>query len=155
MKKIHRNTVVLTDSVLFRDIVGCDVWTDSTRTSRGFTGEYFPNKSFEGNPAAVRCDSVISFDWGGGSPDASIPVDGFSVRWTGWVAPADSKRNLKLSVGGDDGYRVYVNGKVVAGDWGNHSYPDGDTASGRCRTGVESAYRVFLTIYPTRKLILR
>ena len=68
--------------------------------------EYFPNKSFEGNPAAVRCDSVISFDWGGGSPDASIPVDGFSVRWTGWVAPADSKRNLKLSVGGDDGYRI-------------------------------------------------
>lgn len=122
MKKIRRNTVVLTDSVLFRDIVGCDVWTDSTRTSRGFTGEYFPNKSFEGNPAAVRCDSVISFDWGSGSPDASIPVDGFSVRWTGWVAPADSKRNLKLSVGGDDGYRVYVNGKVVAGDWGNHSY---------------------------------
>ena len=29
---------------------------------------------------------------------------------------------LKLHIGGDDGYRLFVNDKHITGDWGNHSY---------------------------------
>ena len=54
--------------------------------------QYFPNKSFEGNPAAVRLrDSVISFDWEAVRGTASSLLTVLMVRWTGWVAPADSK----------------------------------------------------------------
>ena len=121
MQAMRRNTVLLTDSVLFSDIVN-DVWNDSTCTEHGFKGEYFPNKTFTGEPVMVRSDSAVHFDWDNGSPCAAMPDDAFSVRWTGWVAPVDHSRQLKLHIGGDDGYRVFVNDSLVAGDWGNHSY---------------------------------
>ena len=122
MKGMRRNTVVLSDSMLFGDIVCSDVWTDSSRSARGFKGEYFSNQTFEGDPVMVRRDSTVVFDWAYAAPCAGMPDDHFSVRWTGWVEPSGHARQLKLSIGGDDGYRVFVNDSLVAGDWGNHSY---------------------------------
>ena len=122
MKKMNRKNVVLSDSILFNDIVGKCVWTDSTCKTRGFIGEYFANQNFEGKPMMVRNDSVVKFDWDYKSPCAGIPDDHFSARWKGWVEPSDRQRQMKLTIGGDDGYRVFVNGRKVAGDWGNHSY---------------------------------
>jgi len=45
-------------------------------------GEYFGNPDLNGQPALVRYDGDIDFDWGPGSPDPSVPADHFSVRWT-------------------------------------------------------------------------
>ena len=50
-----------------------------------------------------------------------FPTDGFSVRWTACYMP-QTDGQLKLHIGGDDGYRLFVNDKHITGDWGNHSY---------------------------------
>jgi glucose/arabinose dehydrogenase/RNase P/RNase MRP subunit p29 len=85
-----------------------------------FLGEYYPNQTFSGNPAFTRQDGTITFDWGQGSPDSSIPVDHFSVRWT---------KQQNFSVNGvyrfvsktDDGVRVKVDGQTVIDKWQDQS----------------------------------
>ena len=54
-----------------------------------------------------------------------MPDDKFSVVWEGcWKAPKSGL--VRISMGGDDGYRVSIDGKVLGGDWGNHSYSSRD-----------------------------
>ncbi len=81
----------------------------------GWQGEYFTNPDVHGEPALVRTDADVNFDWGLGSPDPSIPVDHFSARWT---------RSLSLPAGqyrfhatADDGVRVYVDGLPIIDQW--------------------------------------
>jgi beta-glucosidase len=121
LKKMQRNTVVLSDSVLFEDILS-NVWTDSTCTQHGFAAKYYSNQELKGEPTLTRIDKSVNFNWKKGAPHKSLPNDHFSAEWTGWVAPADHARQIKLTIGGDDGYRVFVNGKLAVGEWSNHQY---------------------------------
>ena len=68
-----------------------------------------------GEPALVREDAEINFDWGAGSPGEVIPADGFSARWTGeaWVAG----RAYAYLLTADDGARFYVDGHLVIDAW--------------------------------------
>ncbi|MDZ7292228.1 MAG: glycoside hydrolase family 3 C-terminal domain-containing protein [candidate division KSB1 bacterium] len=82
----------------------------------GLRGEYFTNRDLTGQPALVRIDPQVNFDWGGGSPDPAIPPERFSARWTGkLIAPVTGK--CKISVTSDDGARLYVDGKRVLESW--------------------------------------
>jgi beta-glucosidase len=53
----------------------------------GLRAEYFPNTAFSGNPAVVRTDPHIQFDWDAASPARGIPRGAFGVRWTGTLTP--------------------------------------------------------------------
>lgn len=115
-----KNLVILTDDVIYEDIVH-EFYTDANREMKGFTAEYFKNKTLSGQPEVIRTESSVDYDWGYGAPLDGFPTDGFSVRWTACYVPqADGQ--LKLHIGGDDGYRLFVNDKHITGDWGNHSY---------------------------------
>ena len=78
-----------------------------------FLGEYFANMNLTGSPALMRCDAYpLDFDWGGGSPDSSIPVDQFSARWTGaFTLPAGVYTFIATA---DDGVRVSVDGASLS-----------------------------------------
>lgn len=88
---------------------------------KGFKAEYFKNKTLSGQPEVIRTESSVDYDWGYGAPLDGFPTDGFSVRWTACYMP-QTDGQLKLHIGGDDGYRLFVNDKHITGDWGNHSY---------------------------------
>jgi len=48
-------------------------------------GDYYRGMNFN-NLILTRTDPQINFNWGDpGSPDPAVPVDQFSVRWTGEV----------------------------------------------------------------------
>src|SRR5439155_11897525 len=55
-------------------------------TGTGLRAQYWDNTSFSGTPKVTRTDPSLNFVWRyRGSPDASIPTDNFSARWTGSV----------------------------------------------------------------------
>ncbi|HEX6307532.1 MAG TPA: glycoside hydrolase family 3 N-terminal domain-containing protein [Longimicrobiales bacterium] len=90
------------------------------RTVRGLTGEYFANNRLEGEPALVRTDEHVDFRWTLNSPARGIPFDWYSVRWTGqFIAPAGVRR---IGVEGNDGYRLWLDGRLLIDNWRKQSY---------------------------------
>lgn len=84
-------------------------------------GEYFDNIRLEGGPRLVRTDSLIDFRWTLNAPGLGIPLDWYSVRWTGTltVPPQGVHR---LGVEGNDGYRLFLDGRLLIDDWRKQSY---------------------------------
>jgi beta-glucosidase len=87
----------------------------------GLHGEYFDNPSLQGKAKLIRDDTRIDFGWSFNSPGKDIPVDWFSIRWTGRItAPGTGVRSL--GVEGNDGYRLYVDGRLVIDNWKKQSF---------------------------------
>jgi len=85
----------------------------------GLRGEYFSNRLLQGVPAIVRTDATVNFNWGSGSPHASIPANEFSVRWSGTLTvPTTGTWDLGMAT--DDGFRLWLDGALLIDDWQNH-----------------------------------
>jgi glucose/arabinose dehydrogenase len=80
-----------------------------------FTAEYFDNQDLAGTPVLTRQDPAIDFDWGTGSPNFAVPFNQFSARWT--RTKTYEAGTYRLTVTGDDGIRVLVDGEVVVNGW--------------------------------------
>ena len=63
-------------------------------------------------------DRTVDFRWGtsGVSPQLSR---NYSARWTGVLVPATTG-DYVLGFSGQDGYRVWLDGEVIAEDWTPH-----------------------------------
>lgn len=61
----------------------------------------------------------------------------------GWI--------IKLSIGGDDGYRLFVNDKHITGDWGNHSYSSREVEL-PVEAGKEYSFRIEFLIISLQQL---
>jgi len=84
----------------------------------GLKGDYYDNMDFTGFVLS-RVDPGVNFDWGNGSPDPSIGVDTFSVRWTGQVVPLFSETYTFYTLS-DDGVRLWGNGVQLVSNWTDH-----------------------------------
>ncbi len=85
-------------------------------TPTGFRGEYFSNQELQGEPADVRTDQQINFDWGRYKPAPHVGENNFSVRWTGKLTPAESGI-YRLGATADDGVRLYLDGQLLIDAW--------------------------------------
>lgn len=89
--------------------------------SEGLQAEYFNNVTLNGVASKTRIDKTIDFRWTLFAPDPSVPVDFYSVRWTGkLMAPATGK--YKIGLEGNDGYRLYINNKLIIDNWKKQTY---------------------------------
>ncbi len=87
--------------------------------ANGLTGRYYDNMDFT-SLKLTRTDPTVNFNWGSGSPNASIGVDSFSVRWQGYVVPRYTETYTFYTTN-DDGARLWVNGQQVVNDWTSHA----------------------------------
>jgi beta-glucosidase len=92
--------------------------TDATCAQHGLKADYFSNMTLEGSPALSRTDAAIDFTWGDSGVSAQLP-NKYSVRWTGALVPPESGDYL-LGFTGEDGFRVWLDGELVAEDWTLH-----------------------------------
>lgn len=82
----------------------------------GLFAEYFADYH---DAVLARVEPGIDAVWGLDAPDASLGVDRFSVRYTGWIT-APSTGTYTIATEADDGIRVRVGGKLVIDDWIPH-----------------------------------
>jgi surface antigen len=80
-----------------------------------FNAEYYNNKDLSGAPTVIYKESNIDKNWGAGGPGKSIGNDNFSVRWTGNFN--FDQGNYVFKVKGDDGFRLWVDNKLVIDKW--------------------------------------
>ena len=115
----EENVILLSDDVLYEDILP-SVTVDDSSAVRGFKAEYYNNKKVSGDIFKTLTEENPTHYWSYGHPFDGMPDDGFSVRWTGVFKP-QSSGTVRVKMAGDDGYRLFVNGERLGGDWGNHS----------------------------------
>jgi len=108
---------------------------------RGLTARYFGNATLVGQPAIERIDAVVDFNWAGNRPDAALPADGFSARWSGQLA-APSSEAYTFYLYSDGGARLRVNNHLVIDRWRLSSEPQTRSAPVELKAGEKVDVRV-------------
>jgi beta-glucosidase len=85
------------------------------KKQNGLKGEYFNNRNLEGDPALVRVDPQLAFDWPW-SPAEGVNDDQISIRWTGYLKPEKSFDGW-LGLSSDDGIRMWVDDYLLIDNW--------------------------------------
>lgn len=95
--------------------------TEGEARKEGLKAAYFNNITLSDQPALTRVDAAINFQWTLFSPDPVISNDFYSARWTGQLR-APETGIIKIGLDGNDGYRMYLNGKLVIDNWKKQTY---------------------------------
>ncbi len=98
-------------------------WTviaDSFFTN-GLQAKYYNNTTLSGDPVVERKDKNINFHWTLFSPDPKINLDYYSARWTGKLT-APQSGTFQIGIDGNDGYKLYINNKLLIDKWQKQSY---------------------------------
>ena len=91
---------------------------ESACETHGLKAEYFSNMQLGGSPVMTRTDPSVDFGWGDTGISAELPKN-YSVRWTGYLMPPESGEYL-IGFTGQDGYRVWLDGRLLTEDWNVH-----------------------------------
>ncbi|MET0338507.1 MAG: glycoside hydrolase family 3 C-terminal domain-containing protein, partial [Caulobacter sp.] len=85
---------------------------DAACTGKGVRAEAFDNTELSGKPVEVRTDEGVRFGWG----RPTRVQRSTAIRWTGHITSLESgEHHLRLA--SENGYRLYVDGKLVANAW--------------------------------------
>src|SRR5262245_52137534 len=55
----------------------------NAQTTNLWTGYYYNNTGWSGNPVYIASSQYISFNWGQGSPGPNVPADNFTATFVG------------------------------------------------------------------------
>ncbi len=87
----------------------------------GLSATYYNNITLDGPPAAQKTDPVINFQWTLSLPDRAIKTDFYSARWEGTLT-SPKTGTFKVGLEGNDGFRLYIDDKLVIDNWKKRSY---------------------------------
>jgi beta-glucosidase len=89
--------------------------TSCVPASNAFTGCYYTNTSLSGQPALIRTDPQINFDWFLTTPAPGIPATNYSVRWQGNFTFQEGTYVFSMIT--SDGIRLYIDGNLIFDRW--------------------------------------
>jgi len=96
-------------------LIDLDKTTDPPGDGTGVTGAYYDNADLT-SLKVTRTDPRIDFDWGTGSPDATIAPTTYSVRWLGYVLPQSTGVHTFYTTT-NDGVRLTVGKTRIIDNW--------------------------------------
>jgi beta-glucosidase len=99
-------------------VPGRALCADASCKEHGLKADYFSNMTLQGSPTMTRTDSAVDFAWGDTGISAELPKN-YSVRWTGVLVPPETGEYL-IGFTGQDGYRLWFDGSLIAEDWNIH-----------------------------------
>jgi alpha-D-xyloside xylohydrolase len=113
-------------SVTNKHVISQGSLFDADGQAGGLTGSYYSGKQFN-KLVLKRKDQEIDFAWlevknpGFGDnikidPVPGLPIDGFSIRWEGFVATKEAGEYTFIT-DVDDGVRLWIDGKLLIDDW--------------------------------------
>ena len=109
------------------------LYTSGSRKEHGLNAEYFDNLDLKGQPVLRRVDSNVDFAWGDRGLSQQL-LKNYSVRWTGVVLPPTTGDYL-IGFTGQDGFRVWLDDKLIAEEWTVHHPADTQTQKVRLERG--------------------
>ncbi len=84
--------------------------------THGVQSKYFSNITLKAPAAVERNESILDFYYTFYSPDPKISSDYFSAVFTTQLK-APKSGNYQIGLAGNDGYRLYIDGKLVIDGW--------------------------------------
>ena len=115
--------------------------------THGLLGTYFNDVDLK-TPCLSRIDKSINFDWGNSSPDPTVTIEGFSVRWIGKLqAPETGVYTFFTST--DDGVRLWVDNRMLINKWFDQAV-EKDKHSGSIVLQASHLYDIKMEYYENR-----
>lgn len=87
----------------------------------GLTAAYFDNTELRGEPVFESRNEEVNFHWTLYSPHEKLRADHYSARWTGELT-APKSGEFQIGLEGNDGFRLYLNDKLLIDRWNKQSY---------------------------------
>jgi hypothetical protein len=108
--RMHSTLLVFFASLAIISGATC-IAAEPKEVQHGLKMEIFGDTQFR-SQLVERIDPNIDSYWDYGSPDPKVPIDNFSIRWTGWIRAPKAGR-YKLITHSDDGVVLRLNGNIV------------------------------------------
>lgn len=90
--------------------------TNDIDGQQGFRSEYFSSAEYANRPESVKVEHKIGGDWQTDSPDPSIPIGNFAIRYTGdFKAPFSGKFMFRFKYSA--GIRFFVDDNCIIDNW--------------------------------------
>ncbi|MCU4165441.1 PA14 domain-containing protein [Carboxylicivirga caseinilyticus] len=86
-------------------------------TGTGLKADYYSGNNFNVLKGS-RIDESVNFDWGTGAPLAGMPVDNFSIRWSGKIEPLFTG-TYTFYITSDNSRRLWINNQLIIDKWIN------------------------------------
>ena len=108
-------------SDIFSIVPTDNLYADKSGKKHGLMASYFrglePGKDLVKSHLVSELNESYTFM----SPDSSLDANHFSVRYTGFLVPEKSGK-YQLALEGNDGFRMYIDNKLVINQWRKISY---------------------------------
>lgn len=119
------------------------LFVDSLCKKNGITGSYFSSITPNGKAEVVQTDTKIDFHWTLYGPALLRENRFYSVRWKGYLRSPEAG-DFKIGMEGNDGYRLYINDKLVIDRWIKQSY---HTELARFHFEKNRVYKILVEFY--------
>ncbi|WP_018630404.1 beta-glucosidase [Niabella aurantiaca] len=88
---------------------------------KGLQFGVFDRIDFSGKPVDTGIDPEINKLWTLSRPSLKLKQDFYAVRWEGVIRP-DISGSYQLGLNGNDGFRLYINDRLVIDNWKKESF---------------------------------
>lgn len=108
--------------VMHRDYdVVASTYLRNLHQEEGLSASYFNNIDLAGRPAVEKTVKQLDFLWTLSLPDRKIKTNFYSARWEGKIRSPETG-NFKIGLEGDDGFRLYINNRLLIDNWQKRTY---------------------------------